>query len=73
MKNLSSTIMKIFLLIALLTLLGCNAQATATPTIAAPTTVPTVDPQIFASTVSAARTEAVQTVYVQLTQAVQLQ
>lgn len=70
MKNLSSTIMKIFLLIALLTLLGCNAQATATPTIAAPTTVPTVDPQIFASTVSAARTEAVQTVYEQLTQAV---
>ena len=65
MKNLSSILIKIFLSIALLSLLGCNAQATATPTIAAPT----VDPQVFASTVSAAKTEAVQTVYVQLTQA----
>ena len=71
MKNLPAIIIKIFLLIALLTLLGCNAQATAIPATAVPlTAVPTVDPQIFGSTVSAAKTEAVQTVYAQLTQAV---
>ena len=65
MEILYLTIIKIFLSISLLSLLGCNAQATAAPTIAAPT----VDPQVFASTVSAAKTEAVQTVYAQLTQA----
>jgi hypothetical protein len=63
LKNPSFTILKIVLLISLLSLLGCNAQ---------PTAVPTVDPKIFANTVSAARTEAVQTVYAMLTQSVTL-
>jgi hypothetical protein len=71
MKNLSLTIIKIFLLLSCLSLLGCNALATVAPTaVASPTTAPTVDPQIFASTVSAAKTEAVATAYAQLTEAV---
>jgi len=71
MKYLSSTILKIFLLISLLTLVGCNGQAvTASPTVVPPTAVPTIDPQIFASTVAAARTEAVATAYAQETAAV---
>lgn len=60
MKNLFLTFIKVFLLISILSLLGCNAQTTAAPT---------VDPQIYASTVSAAKTEAVQSVYLTLTQA----
>jgi len=71
MKNIPSTVLKIFLLLSCLSLVGCNALATATPTLAATaTTVPTVDPQIFASTVSAARTESVATAYAQLTESV---
>jgi len=71
MKNLSSTILKLFLLLTCLTLVGCNALATAAPALAASsTTVPTEDPQIFASTVSAARTESVATAYAQLTESV---
>ena len=71
MKNLPSTIAKIFLLISFISMLGCNALAPAAPTTtASPTTAPTVDPLIFASTVSAARTESVATAYAQLTQAV---
>jgi len=71
MKNLPSTVLKIFLLLSCLSLLGCNALATVAPTTAAsPTTAPTVDPQILASTVSAAKTDAVATAYAQLTQAV---
>ena len=71
MKNLSSTILKLFLLLTCLSLVGCNAVATVAPAIAAPSTaVPTVDPQIFASTVSAARTESVATAYAQLTESV---
>jgi hypothetical protein len=61
LKKLSLIAIKTFLLISLLSLLGCNAQ---------PTPLPTVDPQIFASTLSAAKTEAVQSVYTQLTLAV---
>ncbi len=71
MKKLLSTIAKIFLCMSFLSLVGCNALATAAPTLAAsPTAAPTQDPQIFASTVSAARTEAVATAYAQLTEAV---
>ncbi len=71
MKNLLSTLVKIFLLLSLLSLMGCNALGTAVPTLtASPTTPPTVDPQIFASTVSAARTESVGTAFAQLTEAV---
>jgi hypothetical protein len=75
MKNLSSTIISIFLLISLFALLGCNAPLTAAPTsTAAPTNTvaPTEDPQILASTISAARTEAVATAYAQLTEDVTL-
>jgi hypothetical protein len=71
MKTLTSVILKIFLLISCLSLLGCNALATATPTItASPSAIATEDPQIIASTVSAAKTEAVGTAFAQLTQAV---
>ncbi len=71
MKNLLSTVTKIFLLLSVLSLVGCNALATAAPTLAAsPTAAPTQDPLILASTVSAARTEAVATAYAQLTEAV---
>jgi hypothetical protein len=59
MKNLSSIVIKIFLFITLMSLLGCNAQASA---------VATVDPQVYVNTVSAAKTEAVQSAYLQLTQ-----
>ena len=60
MKNLYSTAINLFLLFSLLTLLGCNAQ---------PTEAPTVDPMVIATTVSAAKTNSVQTVDVGLTQA----
>jgi len=71
MKNLPFTVLKIFLLLTCLSLVGCNALATVAPVIAAPpTAVPTVDPQIFANTVSAASTQAVATAYAQLTQSV---
>src|ERR1035437_9820691 len=60
MKNLPSTIVKIFLLLSFLSMLGCNALAPATPTTTATsTTAPTVDPLILTSTVSAAKTESV--------------
>jgi hypothetical protein len=63
--------LKIFLFISLFTLLGCNAPLTSTPTSApSATAIPTTDPQIFASTVDAARTEAVGTAFAQLTEAV---
>jgi hypothetical protein len=71
MKNLPSTIVKIFLLLSFLSMLGCNALAPATPTTTATsTTAPTVDLLILTSTVSAAKTESVATAYAQLTQAV---
>jgi hypothetical protein len=59
LKNLFSITVKIFLLFSLVSLLGCSAQPTASPT---------VDPLVIASTLSAAKTEAVQSVYVKLTQ-----
>jgi hypothetical protein len=71
MKNLFSTVLKMFLLLSCLSLLGCNALATVAPAIVAPATaVPTIDPLVFASTVSAARTESVATAYAQLTESV---
>jgi hypothetical protein len=71
MKYLPSKILKMFLLVSLLTLVGCNAPLTSTPTsVPSATAVPTLDPQILASTVSAARTEAVGTAFAQLTEAV---
>jgi hypothetical protein len=71
MKNLSSTIAKIFLLLSFLSLMGCNALAPAAPTLApSQTAAPTQDPLILASTVAAAKTESVATAFAQLTEAV---
>jgi hypothetical protein len=65
MKKSIPTIKTIFLLAAIITLAGCS------PLTGVPGT-PTFDSQVFASTVAAVQTEAVQSVYTQLTQSAAL-
>lgn len=65
MNKYFSTIKTIFLLAAIIALAGCSPQTGALST-------PTVDSQVFASTVAAIQTEAAQTVYQTLTQSAAL-
>jgi hypothetical protein len=65
MNRYISATKTIFLLAAILALAGCSLLTGETST-------PTVDSQVFASTVAAVQTEAIQSVYTQLTQSAAL-